>query len=177
MANDNANRIEKTWNEVMGNEPVQFIYGKNPKQITAIIYKGEKISTSAWCGKAIEDKILAIKNAQACAIKQENDIMINDERHTLYLNGVRYDMWDIIKEMELDRVYEMINEQLQYGEDWQSELANKLRYYMMTEGIVRKIAQGLDIDWEALDEIDIDEDDDYSDLVYTDECKKVLGYV
>ena len=103
--------------------------------------------------------------------------MVNDERHTLYLNGVRYDMWDIIKEMELDRVYEMINEQLQYGEDWQINMANKLRYYMMTEGIVRKIAQGLDIDWDSLDDIDIDEDDDYSDLVYTNECKKVLGYV
>lgn len=176
MANDNANRIEKTWNEVMGNEPVQFIYGKNPKQITAIIFKGEKISTSAWCGKAIEEKIMALKNTQSC-VKQANEVMINDERNTIYLNGVRYTMWDIIKEMELDRVYEMINEQLQYGEDWQSELANRLRYYMLTEGIIRKIAQGLDIDWDSLDEIDTDEDDDYSDLVYTDECKKVLGYV
>lgn len=174
MANDNARRIEETWNKVMGNEQVQFIYGKNPKQITTLIYKGEKISTSAWCGKAIEDKIMALKNTQSC-VKQENNIMINDERNTIYLNGVRYTMWDVIKEMELDRVYELINEQLQQGEDWQIELANKLRHYMMTEGIIRKIAQGLD--WETLDEIDTDKDDDYSDLVYTDECKKVLGYV
>ena len=175
MANDNARRIEETWNKVMGNETVQFIYGKNPKQITTLIYKGEKISTSAWCGRAIEEKIMAMKNTQSC-VKQENNIMINDERNTIYLNGVRYTMWDVIKEMELDRVYEMINEQLQYGEDWQINMANKLRYYMMTEGTIRKIAQGLDIDWNNLDDIDTDEDD-MSDLVYTDECKKILGYV
>lgn len=148
MANENAKRILEAINEY--GLQCQVTYGKNPKQITSILVKGQKISTSSWSGQDIDTKIQAL----ACGETLENNVSFKGD--SVYLNGNRYNILDIVKDMEYNQLMKVLSE---YAEDKKKEvqiikdwLKENLWLYLFAQKrlIGDETAEELQEDWMAL---------------------------
>lgn len=148
MANENAKRILEAISKY--GLQCQVTYGKNPKQITSILVKGQKISTSSWSGQDIDNKIKAL----ACGETLENNVSFKGD--SVYLNGNRYNILDIVKDIEYNRLIELLAENkekhadaVQAIQDW---LKNNLWLYLFEQkkSMGDETAEELQEDWMAL---------------------------
>ena len=148
MANENAKRILESINR--HGLACQVTYGKNPKQITSIMVNGKKISTSSWSGQDIDNKIKAL----ACGETLENNVSFKGD--SVYLNGNRYAILDLIKDIEYNRLIELLAEnkethanEVNAIKDW---LKNNFWLYLFEQkkAMGDETQEELQEDWEAL---------------------------
>ena len=83
----------------------------------------ENLFKNASCG---HDRIHAPENT---VIFEKNDDKVS-------INGSRYRIFDIIKDVDFKTLNDMIGDYLTNGEEWQVETAQKIKDYMKNGGLV-----------------------------------------
>lgn len=66
----------------------------------------------------------------------ENTTVFSKDGETVSINGNRYRVFDIIKDIDFKTLNDMIGNYLTNGEDWQVETAQKIKDYMKNGGLV-----------------------------------------
>lgn len=68
-------------------------------------------------------------------VKQGNSVTFNSKGF-VYINGNKHAIFDVIKDMEMWQIYDILNQYLNHGEDWQRDLAIKIRDYIKAQGFI-----------------------------------------
>ena len=65
-----------------------------------------------------------------------NTTVFNVDGETVSINGNRYSIFDIVKDVDFKTLNDLIADYLTNGEDWQVETAEKIKNYMKNGGYV-----------------------------------------
>jgi predicted nucleotide-binding protein (sugar kinase/HSP70/actin superfamily) len=68
-------------------------------------------------------------------VKQDNSVTFNSKGF-VYINGNKHAIFDVIKDMEMWQIYDILNQYLNHGEEWQRDLAIKIRDYIKAQGFI-----------------------------------------
>lgn len=141
MANKNLNKLQTL--SAQYNVPFQALYTKeaiakgnlqvvhkaliNGKQVNCLQQMNntdlENLFKNASCG---HDRIHAPENT---VIFEKNDDKVS-------INGNRYRIFDIIKDVDFKTLNDMLGDYLTNGEEWQVATAQKIKDYMKNGGLV-----------------------------------------
>jgi predicted nucleotide-binding protein (sugar kinase/HSP70/actin superfamily) len=69
-------------------------------------------------------------------VKQDNSVTFNSKGF-VYINGNKHAIFDVIKDMEMWQIYDILNQYLNHGEEWQRDLAIKIRDYIKAQGFIQ----------------------------------------
>lgn len=67
-------------------------------------------------------------------IKSDNTVLFS-KNDTVSINGERYRMFDVVKDMDYNRICEIVGDYKMNGEDWQVEVANKITEWLKNGGL------------------------------------------
>ena len=67
----------------------------------------------------------------------ENTVVFSKDNETISINGNRYNVFDLIKDIDFKTLNDMIGNYLTNGEDWQVETAEKIKDYMKNGGLIK----------------------------------------
>ena len=83
----------------------------------------------------------------------ENTVVFNKDGETVSINGNRYQIFDIVKDVDFKTLNDMIGNYLTNGEDWQVETAEKIRSYMKNGGFIQWLEYQYELEYgETVDE-------------------------
>ena len=139
MANPNRNKLQNL--SVKYNVEFQPLYtaealakGKLDVVHNALI-NGKKYTCLARYNNAdLENLFKSIASGHDRIHAPENTVIFAQNTKTLSINGNNYSIFDIIKDVEFVNMLDMVNENLNYGEEWQVENAKKIRTYLNNGG-------------------------------------------
>ena len=111
-------------------QPIKF----NQKTIHVAVINGKRYTCLAqYTKQGLDDFFKSIVNGE---VKQDNTVVIKNNG-SISLNGVRYDMLDVVKDMEYSRICALIGDYKMNGEEWQVELANKITEWFKNGGLIQ----------------------------------------
>lgn len=83
----------------------------------------------------------------------ENTCVFNKDGATVSINGNRYSLFDIVKDMDMHTLSDMISNYIEYGQDWQIEFANKIRNFLKQGGYIMWLEYQYQLEYgESVDE-------------------------
>lgn len=66
----------------------------------------------------------------------KNTILFKGENNEIvYINGTKYNMFDVVKDMDYNRICELIGDYRLNGDEWQMEFANKITEWFKHGGL------------------------------------------
>lgn len=139
MANPNLKKLQNLSNQY-GVE-FQPLYTKeamekgNLQVVHNAIIGGKKYTCLArYNVQDLENLFKSIASGSCNIHAPENTVIFNQNGETLSINGNNYNIFDIVKDVEFVNMLDMVNENLNYGEEWQVENAKKIRTYLNNGG-------------------------------------------
>lgn len=140
MANKNLKKLQEL--SAKYNVPFQPLYtakaleNGNLQVVHNIMLRGQKITCLQQMTHEQLEKLFKGETAEKQAEKKQDNTVVFTKNNTISINGNRYNLLDVIKDMEISYVYEIIENYMTHGEEWQIEMAEKLRAYMLNGGFV-----------------------------------------
>ena len=101
----------------------------------AVINGKEYTCLQQYNNEQLENLFKTIACGNASIHAQENKVMFT-KNDTVSINGNRYSLFEIVKDIEFNRLNSILSEYLNNGEEWQVELAEKIRAYMNNGGFI-----------------------------------------
>lgn len=103
----------------------------------AIINGKEYTCLQTYNNTQLEELFKSIACGQNEVHAQENKVLFTKDNERVCINGNRYSLFDVVKDLSFDRLNEILSEYLNNGEEWQVELAQKIRAYMNNGGFIQ----------------------------------------
>ena len=83
----------------------------------------------------------------------ENTCVFNKDGETVSINGNRYSIFDIVKDVDFKTLNDMLSDYLTNGEEWQVETAEKIKDYMKNGGYIKWLEYQYELEYgETVDE-------------------------
>lgn len=141
MANRNLAKLQNL--SAQYNVPFQPLYtadalAKNNLQVVhkALIGGKQYTCLQQYNTQALENLFKSIADGKNNIHAAENTVMFNRDGETVSINGNRYNIFDIVKDVDFKTLNDMIGDYLTNGEDWQIEVATKIKNYMKNGGYI-----------------------------------------
>lgn len=142
MANKNLNKLQML--SAKYGVPFQPLYTKEAtaKGSLDIVHKAiiggqEYTCLQTYNNGQLEDMFKYIACGNANVHVQENTVTFTKDNQRVSINGNRYDIIDIVKDLSFDRLNEIIADYIANGEEWQIEMAQKIRAWFNDGGFVQ----------------------------------------
>ena len=142
MANQNLRKLQNLAN--MYGVEFQPLYtrealAKGNMQVIhkALINGKEYTCLQQYNNTDLENLFKGIADGSCNMHTPENTCVFNKDGETVSINGNRYSLFDIVKDMDMHTLSDTISQYLEYGEDWQIDFANKIRNYMKNGGYIK----------------------------------------
>ena len=158
MANKNLNKLQNLANQY-GVE-FQPLYTREAleKGCLDIVHKAiiggkEYTCLQQYNSEALENLFKSIANGTCDIHAPENTCVFNKDGETVSINGNRYNLFDIVKDMDMVTLSDMISNYIEYGQDWQIDFANKIRNFLKNGGYVQWLEYQYELEYgETVDE-------------------------
>lgn len=141
MANKNLNKLQNL--SAQYNVPFQALYTKdaiakgNLQVVHKALINGKQVNCLQQMNNADLENLF--KNA-SCGHDRihapENTVIFEKNDDKVSINGSRYRIFDIIKDVDFRTLNDMIGDYLTNGEEWQIVTAQKIKDYMKNGGLV-----------------------------------------
>lgn len=158
MANKNLNKLQNLANQY--NVTFQALYtaeaiAKGNLQVVhkALIGGKEYTCLQQYNNADLEKLFKGIADGTCNMHAPENTTIFSKDGETVSINGNRYNLFDIVKDMDMVTLSDMISNYIEYGTDWQIEFANKIRNFLKQGGYVQWLEYQYQLEYgETVDE-------------------------
>lgn len=139
MAKKNLKKL--TALSIAYNVPFQPLYTKeaiaknNLEVVHMALINGQKVTCLQQLNNMDYEKLFKGETLTESTTKQDNTTVFT-KKGTVSINGNRYNMLDLIKDMDMVNVYEIVDHYIGHGEDWQYDMACKIRDYIKNGGFI-----------------------------------------
>lgn len=141
MANKNLSKLQNL--SAKYNVPVQPLYTAEAlaKGNLDVVHKcligGQQVNClQQYNNEALENLFKSIADGSCNMHAPANTTVFNVDGETVSINGNRYSIFDIVKDVDFKTLNDLIADYLTNGEDWQVETAEKIKNYMKNGGYV-----------------------------------------
>ena len=158
MANKNLNKLQNLANQF--NVTFQPLYTReaiakgNLQVVHKALIGGKEYTCLQQMNNADLEKLFkGIADGTCNMHAPENTTVFSKDGETVSINGNRYNLFDIIKDMDMVTLSDMISNYIEYGADWQIDFANKVRAYLKNGGYVKWFLYQYELEYgETVDE-------------------------
>lgn len=158
MANKNLSKLQNLANQYgVEFQPLytaEAIEKGNLQVVHKCLINGKQVNCLQTMNNADLEKLFkGIADGTSEIHAPENTTVFSKDGETVSINGNRYSLFDIVKDMDMVTLSDMISNYIEYGTDWQIEFANKIRNFLKQGGYIQWLEYQYQLEYgETVDE-------------------------